>query len=199
MLTENLSNQISRHYLEVQALTPVSVSAAPASLPFTQNQDWVSLATPAFIIFVTLLLLGMVALILTHTRNVNKLLIVISLAFITSIIPLGMRALNQKTQIPSQADMSTTPTHVIVGQVTSSGFNLSWSTAAPTIGAISLKKVASPDHLKAFIPETPESKMSAHFIPVTQLQPNTTYEVLILSNDIWYGKDGLPLQITTQP
>jgi hypothetical protein len=198
MAVPKLNQQITNYYLEVQALTPVPSASANPPLTASADNNWLSQTAPTFIIFALLLFIGMVALLITHARNLNKLLIVMGIAFATSMIPLGMRALNQPTQIPSQADASLTPTRVLVGQVTAAGFNLSWVTQAPTLGAVSLKKTSDPNALKQIIFEPGDAKVSSHFLSLQNLQSNTAYEIFILSGGTWYGlADGQPLTVTT--
>lgn len=155
------------------------------------------LVSPSVFIFSAVLLVGMVILLVTRTNNLNKTLIVISIAFLTSIIPLGLRSLNRETQVTSQAASVNTPHSLIIDQVTQDGFNLSWQTDTPSVGTIRLKARDEPPALKRILTEDSNIEIKTHFIGILGLMPGTVYEFEILSGDTWYGKGASSYTVTT--
>ncbi|OGV96010.1 hypothetical protein A2W24_03010 [Microgenomates group bacterium RBG_16_45_19] len=193
-----VSEAINRHYLQVQALTPASAQTTFGSATSTPSIDWFSLATPAFIVFTALLIVGIIGLLLTHTKNINKLLVVISIAFLTSLVPVSLNLVNQQASLVTKAGAGDVPTQVLVDQVTPTGFDVSWQTDNPSVGAIRLREPGQPPEYNRIIAEDQETGIYTHIIRVTDLRAATTYAFEVLSGGNWYNDQGQPLLVTTR-
>ena len=195
-MANSLSDSINHHYLQIQALTPVSV-AETAVKPVSSSPNLISTITPAFIVFISLLGLGIIGLLLTRTRNLNKLMVVMGIAFLTSLVPVSLSLMNQQTSISSHAGAISIPKNVIVDQVTRSSFNVSWQTDNPTVGAIRLREQAKASEFNQIISESKDSNIYTHILSPKNLQPQTVYVFEVLSGGAWYNNQGVPLTVKT--
>jgi hypothetical protein len=191
-----VADSINRHYLQVQALTPVS-PVDTATKPFSAPANLLSFTKPAFIIFIVIMLLGIVGLLITHTRNLNKIILVMSVAFLTSLVPVSLSLMNQQASISSQAGALSIPKNVIVDQVTYSSFNVSWQTDNPTAGAVRLREKSQTSEFNQVISEDKKTNIYTHILNLKGLKPHTIYVFEILSEGEWYNQQGQPLTVTT--
>jgi hypothetical protein len=195
---EPSSSPISQYYLKIQALTPASSSqstttaASPINPP--KQTDYLSLS---MYIFFGMLLVGIFGLLLTKTKNINKMIAVLIISLVTSAIPLAMNLSQQPADISSQAGPELIPKNVIIDQVNKTGFNIYWYTDKIQVGVVKLS--LSPDMKTSpqIISEPNTQAASQHQLTIDQLQPDTTYYLQVLSGSDWYDYQGQAIKITT--
>ena len=85
---QDQNTNFAQHYLNVKALTPTTQdqSASPAASSYGSFP--LGLTSTPVVIFFSLLIVGTTGLLITRTRDLNKLLMVLAIAVITSAIPL---------------------------------------------------------------------------------------------------------------
>lgn len=191
------SPSVTDYYLTIQALTPVDPANFDQSTMITSTPPW-QIPTLSVLIFLGVLLLGAFGLLLTKSHQLNKMFMLITLAFILSAVPLGLKTLDQPAQYRSLADVPSPPTQVTVSQPTRSALTLNWHSARPDLGAIRLAGDSQLAH--AWVVNEPVSTpLTDHSVTISNLQPKTTYYLLVLSGSDWYGNQGQPIQVTTLP
>lgn len=198
------ANLLRAHYLKVQALSPVVNSSTPpagSSSPadpffnfFTQNPT-----SAALLIFCAFMVIGIIGLLITKVRNVNTILTLMFIAFMTSTIPYGTRIIQQQTHLESQAGPELTPKNLIIDNVTRTGFTIMWDTDNPNLGALRLKSSLDPTEIPKIASEPDGPPLNKHVITVNNLKSNTLYYVDILSGSTWYNNNGRSLEVKTAP
>ena len=196
----DLGTDLNAHYLQVQALTPSSgvstaaplASVDPSVLPLNLS------LTQAFIFFI-LLFVGALGLFFAKARRSTTLFALITLAFITSALPISLYIINQQTRTSSQAVSLTPPKNVTVNQVNSTSFTVRWETDSPEIGVLRLRQTPENSPLNRIVSEPEGTDIYTHSLRPNNLTPNTVYYFEILSHGIWYDHAGQPLMITTLP
>ncbi len=197
-MTPTIDSNLSQHYLQIQALTPVS-GAEPVTI---ENSDLQSSTLQQYtssivIVFIGMLVVGSIGLLITKTRYINKLVLVLFIAFVTSIIPITMHSLSQQQSVQTQADNDHIPTNVKVTQVTATSFSVLWDTSDYTVGTIRIWDALGNMKYNQIFSEPEGGQIYKHVIVIKDLVPNTSYNFEILSGGEWYNNRGKPLQITT--
>lgn len=189
-------SNFSQHYLQVQALTPVSETTASAPTASTIS---VSVVTYPLLIFISILTIGFIAFLASRLKNKSYLGNTLKLALVLAIVPLGLAVVGIQTQLTSKAGPDEIPISVSVNQVTSTGFQVEFFTKSASNTAA---RVSSTQDMKSIIMTRSESidkKSSRHQFIFKLLSPNTTYYLEIYSEGIWYQDNGHPLTIRTSP
>jgi hypothetical protein len=198
MTSPSLGPSLTDYYLRIQSLTPVDTTQAAPVSPPPDNLLPFQIPVLSVVIFLTVLVLGSFGLLLTKSREINKMFLLLAFAFITSMVPLGLNSLNQQTQLQSQASPVHTPKNVTVTAVTRSSFIISWETdsAQPTI----LRYHTKPDFdaLTQVIQQDQQTPTTSHTVILNRLQARTNYYLQILSGSDWYQDRSGPIQVKTQ-
>jgi hypothetical protein len=197
-ITNDTSDQINQYYLRVEALTKVSSSTnppenpkRPTHLPFSLT----SYTQLAIYIFFGMIVIGALGLLITRTKQLNKMITVLILSLITSTIPLGLNLTREKIDLQSKASQESTPTQVYVFPPQVNSISIQWRTDKPQVGVVRISQ--SPDVTTNPRLISEQSATTIHSIAIDQLRPNTTYYLEILSGAEWYNDDGQPLEVKT--
>jgi disulfide bond formation protein DsbB len=199
-MPENLGSNLTSHYLQVQALTPSS--GVSTSTPYAAGDTLalpLNLSLTQAAIFFVLLFIGALGLLFAQARRGTTLFALITLAFITSALPISMYIINRQTGVSSQAVSLATPKNLVVDQVTSTAFTVKWETDSPETGVLRFRQTPENSPLNRIISEPEGSDIYTHNLNPRDLTPNTTYYFEILSHGIWYDNTGQPLTVKTLP
>lgn len=190
---------MASYYLRVQALTPVDGGINPATVPVdTTGSFWGIFTDPlplSLIIFLLLTGVGLIALVVTKTQDVNKILTLLFLALMTSAIPFGLQLAGQKTRIESKAGTTVVPRNLIIEAVTVKGFKVSWDTDSLTAGSVALRTSKEAGLTSQVFSEPEGTKSFHHMIEVNQVKPETDYFMEILSGSQWFNMNGDPIVV----
>lgn len=184
-------NAFSQHYLEIQALEPTAdQNLTTIELPST---GW--LISLPIILFFLVFIAGFGWMFYKRLQQVRSIFMVFIAALVVASLPLAMQLVNQKTSITTKADPDITPTNVIVKDVTPNSFVINWITSEPTTST--LKISTQPDmQTDIYVLNHPAERMF-HQYTVDNLDPATTYYLLVLSNSQQFDHSGKPLEVTT--
>lgn len=194
MASSVAAQSVTDYYLTIQALTPVQESGNSPSVVSSPNA-W-QIPTLSVLVFLGVLIIGAFGLLLTKSHQLNKMMVLITLAFVLSAVPLGLRSLNQNTHYQSQAGVPLPPTQVVITQPSTNAFTVSWHTDKPDLGA--LRVSPDPQFSQAWVVNEPGTiPGTEHLVTLNHLQPKTTYYLHILSGSSWYDNHGQPIVVTT--
>lgn len=200
MEPSSTTNTVTNHYLQVQALTPHSgVSSTPPPVGKTEEKLTFDLSLTQALIFFALLFIGALGLLFARAKRGSAIFALITLAFITSALPVSMFIINRQTRLSSQAVPVSTPKNVIVDQVTNRGMRILWETDTPEVGVIRLRQTPESSPLNRIISEPEGVDIYSHVLAIADLAPNTLYYFEILSGGVWYDNQGQPLTVKTEP
>ncbi|OGV94932.1 hypothetical protein A3A66_03890 [Microgenomates group bacterium RIFCSPLOWO2_01_FULL_46_13] len=188
---------IGEYYLAVQALTPAEKTSVPVMTEPAVKSSGLPFGMWSLIVFVTVLFLGMVTLMATKTRNLKRLLMVLTAALITAVVPLGLDLTLKPTSVTIRAGAELVPKNLVVDEVTQTGFTVRWETGVPVIGTVRLGtdgQTFPRTHVEAG-----GAKTTVHKLTLTQLRPGETYYFEVLSHTTWYNDGGQPLRVETLP
>lgn len=185
------------YYLQIQALTPVNETSSSAAI---QTSDLpIQLPFLTVVIFLTVLVIGAFALLITKSHQLNKMLVLLVLALTTSAIPMALQLVSAPASYQSQANVALTPRLVTVTAVTQYSFTISWTTDKPDIGSVRLVQLGAPAFSGLVVSEPTQVPSKQHALSPTNLVPGATYQVSILSGPQWYDNGGIPIIIHTLP
>lgn len=200
-LKNTSDNPVNQYYMQIQALSQANAQeTTQETAQVVGNQTappTTNYTLTAFYIFIGMLTVGVIGLLLTRTRDLNKLIAILVISLITSAIPLGLNLTKQKTTLTSQAGPELIPKELIVSEVTTSGFDISYSTDKAQLSIIRISTSADMKENSRILSHPQENKLSNHLIEVENLDPNTTYYTEVLSGSEWYNHNDKPLEITT--
>ena len=181
-------DSLTSYYLKIQSLTPITEAASPPFPILTPPTFQIPVFSIA--IFLGVLIVGSFALLLTKSHQINKMLILLAIALVTSVLPLGLRSLSQQTTYLSQANVPFPPKNVIVSQVSATSFLITWQTDKPETGALRL-------YPSRILTEGSGDRAQNHLLLVDQLKPGTEYTFIILSGTQWFDHQGQPIPVKT--
>lgn len=193
-------SNLTQYYLQVHALTPQSgapdvaptLLSGPPTFPF-------GITIIQLAIFSILAIIGIMALLAVKVHDLNKIILVLTIMFITSAVPVSVMVVNRRTQIESLAGPDPTPKNVIVSQVKNTGFSVLWDTDKPNIGVIRYRLKDDPVNFSRIVSEEEEGQIYRHVLVITDLKPQTPYVFEILSDGTWYDDRGQPLEVLLPP
>jgi len=200
MANTNPDLSIAHHYLQVQALTPVEStngSAPSIKEPISSGIFSLRYTTISIIIFMVLLSGGVISLIITRVRDLNKILMIMTIAALTSAIPLATSLVSNQTRLQSKAGPGDAPKNLVIYNVTSTDFVIKWETDKEEASVIRLRTTPQIGPTTKIISEKAGYETYTHIITVTDLIPNTIYYLEVLSGGNWYNHNSQPIQITT--
>lgn len=107
--------------------------------------------------------------------------------------------IQQGTFTTSTASPQEEPVNVTVVNVTNDSFTVMYTTASPTVGAISIENSTPPQLIYDKRDSSGQKEFVSHFITATRLDPDTTYTFNVISNGDLYLDQGKPYTVTTLP
>lgn len=116
---------------------------------------------------------------------------ILGLIILVAGLAAGVFLVRQKQQLSPQAAASLTPQNVAVSNVSDRSFTITWTTAAPTGGRLSVAQTG-----QTVGRPTPST---AHAVVVDNLRPNTQYEFLIESGGNLFDRQGKSFTVVTGP
>jgi hypothetical protein len=188
-------NSLADYYLKIQALTPVGEVDSTTSVSASSNSF--QIPTLSIVIFLAVLVLGAFALLLTKSHQINKMLVLLVMAFVLSSVPLTLNSLSIPTGLESQASPQSVPKNVTVSSVSPSGFILTWETDQPESGAIRLSLDSKFESGSQTLVEAEGKLTTSHQLTITSLKPRTLYYFQLLSGSMWYEDQDKPLEVKT--
>jgi len=185
------------YYLKIQALTP----AGDQNVSQAGQAAGSALQIPALsiVIFLTVLVIGAFTLLVTKSHQINKMLVLLAMAFIVSAVPIAMRSLAEPVSYRPLAGPQAVPKNVVINKVSSTGFNISWETDRPESGTIRLGPTSSLLTDARVFSEAEGQTSTSHLIEITGLKPFTSYYLVILSGSQWFNNQGQPIKVQTAP
>jgi hypothetical protein len=183
---------IRDHYLEIQALSAVDSNLPPENTT-TTNQ-----ATFFFpIFFIIILFIGVFGWqFYTRLKDLNRILMILVIGLIVGMVPLTVNVLNSRsTNSATKASIDFTPQTVIVADVASTSFRITWRTQVPTLGAVKLS--TSRDMRSDLVILRDPQKLLVHSHALNQLKPGTVYYIQLFSDSVWYQQNNQPIMVVT--
>jgi hypothetical protein len=89
------------------------------------------------------------------------------------------------------------PLNLTVLDITATGFTLQWETVDECLGLV--KYGNSIDSMNFMALNESRNVSKNHFVKLKNLQPSSTYYLVIFSGDTNYGAEGSPITVTTTP
>lgn len=105
--------------------------------------------------------------------------------------------LKQGTFITSIASPQEEPQNVKLVNITDTSFTVMFTTANPTVGAISIDNTSPPKLIFDKRDSSGQKEFVSHFVTATDLDPNTPYTFNVISNGDLYLDQGKPYTVTT--
>lgn len=127
----------------------------------------------------------------------KKNILIASVLVLAALIPLSAYFIKTGTTlIEVEAEAETTPKNLKISQLSSNSFTVEWTTEAEFLGYI--KYGPSPEETN-FIGQDIKgnSRFIEHTIIISNLEPNTTYYYVVVSEQDTYQKNGETFEVTT--
>lgn len=113
-------------------------------------------------------------------------------------LPLVTFAAYEAVQYISNASADTKPQNILLSNVTTSSAVISWTTDSQTLGSVSLLEDGKEQ--TPVVDKRGNTKRYTHYIELSSLEPNTTYDFLITSNTTKYSsQDNTQFSFKTAP
>jgi hypothetical protein len=197
MNPSGVGENLTTHYLKVQALSPASPITQPTAAPSASLDLFSALTSWPALIFIGLITITFVALLIVKVKNTGTLISLMLMVLVAGAIPVSVGVVNQQTRLQSQAGPETTPKNVVVANVSPTAFTILWDTDKSNVGTIRVHTSPQMDAFAKIYSEDDQDGIYKHFIRLENLTPSTDYYIEILSSGMWYNHNGTPLKVTT--
>lgn len=124
-----------------------------------------------------------------QTKKPN-LFVLLTVLVVALSIPVSLLVLRGDLNFKFSAFLSDIPEDVVITDVSTDSFRVTWLTGEEVTGGVTIKNVTLPPFLE-------EADTSFHSIEVTGLTPGTNYEFALTSNGTEYLSDGVNYQVKT--
>lgn len=113
-------------------------------------------------------------------------------------LPLITFAAYETVQYISNASADTKPQNILISNVTTSSITITWTTDSQTLGSVSLLEDGKEQ--TPVVDKRGNTKRYTHYVELSSLEPNTTYDFLITSNTTKYAsQDNTQFSFKTAP
>jgi hypothetical protein len=113
-------------------------------------------------------------------------------------LPLITFAAYETVQYISNASADTKPQNILISNVTTSSITITWTTDSQTLGSVSLLEDGKEQ--TPVVDKRGNTKRYTHYVELSSLEPNTTYDFLITSNTTKYtSQDNTQFSFKTAP
>lgn len=196
-MAQTTDEAIGDHFREIRALslTEESANEIPED-PSPSISTFLSLSL--FIFFFVVVFLGFLPLVIERFRDFKRFYMALLLATVGAALPLTLGLLFQQNGLLTQASLEEMPQKVVISDLTSSSFRVSWETNGNMYGALrySLDSQAE-DFTHTSLEVGGLLKTNQHEVFVEELTANTDYYFQILSGSRWYDNNHKPLSVRT--
>ena len=190
------NNLLSQHYLEIQALSAVDPSQELTTTNNLENSIQTNYYGPYVVLISVIIFVGLMTwMLFSRIKDFNRLYTALAIALVIGSFPVAMGLISQSTRTTSQATQDSIPLNLIVTDVKSTEFTVSWITKEPAASMIRMSDHTDP-YAADPVYQNPQPNTN-HNVVVRDVNPNTTYYFVIVSNGIIYDYQGKPIQVTT--
>jgi hypothetical protein len=197
-----LAQSLNLYYFSLSRISDEKTVATSTStstpINSTSFDDTSGIIPPVLFIYIPYLIFFIVFIavyglhIYSRIKNFRNLATSLVIALLAASIPFVISVINTGFSTNTRANIDQIPKNIKIFQVSNSSLQINWITEKDSFGAVRIKDDLSENNIIILNDGKP---VINHSGLIKGLKPNNYYYLELMSNNIWYGDNGLAIKI----